>query len=158
MMLADATPSWTETVLVLSMFAGGVSVLMNVAMAYFMKQQTDFMRRQANNPQPTTIGPQPLAVEVVEEFEDRFASKVAFEQHAAGNTARHSQLFSRIEQVERAARTELKSEIDAIQEDRKASWEKLNTEFTFIRESISAINTELKIRANCGDCSNFKSR
>ena len=81
------------------------------------------------------ISPQPLAVEVVKAIHERFAGKAEFDEHARNNTARHTQLFARIEQVETGAREELKHEM-----------EKVNEHLTFIRESIAEVKTELKIR------------
>ena len=64
----------------------------------------------------------------------------------AHTTNRHAQLFARIEKVENASREHLALEVAKIQQDRTRTMEKLNTEFVFIRESLSAINTELKLK------------
>lgn len=90
--------------------------------------------------------PQPFVVEITKQLHEQFASKEVFDKHTAHNTARHSQLFDRLDQVERIARAEMQREILAVQTQRAHSMEKLNDQFTFIRESIAAINTELKLK------------
>lgn len=111
-----------------------------------------------NKKTDTQISPQPLLVEITKALHERFADKGSFEQHVAGNTARHAQLFNRIDEVEQVARKEIAQARDSINADRARTMEKLNEQFTFIRENIAAINAELKIRSNCSECSNFQSR
>ena len=94
----------------------------------------------------TQISPQPLLVEIRKALHEDFAKKEAFDSHVAGNTERHAQIFRRIEAVERDARKELGEEISKINADRQRTMEKLNEQFTFIRETLSAINTELKFK------------
>jgi hypothetical protein len=94
----------------------------------------------------STITNQPLTVEVVKTLHEQFADKRSFEDHVKGNTARHAQIFNEIDRVEREARTALEKRFEALGKDRQASLETLNHQFSFIRESIVAIQTELKIR------------
>ena len=94
----------------------------------------------------TEISPQPLHVEVVKALHDRFANKEDFEAHVAANTDRHAQIYRKIETVERDARAALAEEIARINADRQRTMEKLNDQFTHIRESLAAINTELKLK------------
>jgi hypothetical protein len=90
--------------------------------------------------------PQPLSVEMVKALHEQFADKELFEDHVAHNTERHGQIFNKIDAVERQARIALDTRMGTLQEERALTLEKLNAQFTFIRESIAAINTELKIR------------
>ena len=94
----------------------------------------------------TKVLPQPLNVEIVRALHEQFANKEDFEAHVAANTERHAQIFRKIENAERDARTALAEEITRINADRQRTVEKLNDQFTFIRESLAAINTELKIK------------
>jgi hypothetical protein len=94
----------------------------------------------------TQVSPQPLNVEIVKALHDQFARKEDFEAHLAGDTERHRQLLRKLELVERDARIALGGEIAKINSDRQRTMEKLNEQFTFIRESLSAINTELKLK------------
>jgi hypothetical protein len=94
----------------------------------------------------TEVSPQPLNVEIVKALHEQFANQEDFEAHVAGNTERHAQIFRRIELVERDARAALSEEVSRINADRQRTMEKLNEQFTFIRESLSAINTELKLK------------
>jgi hypothetical protein len=94
----------------------------------------------------TEVSPQPLNVEIVKALHEQFANQDDFEALVAANTERHAQLFRRIETVERDARAALTDEIAKINADRQRTMEKLNDQFTFIRESLSAINTELKLK------------
>ena len=94
----------------------------------------------------TEVSPQPLNVEIVKALHDQFANKEEFAAHVASNTERHAQLFRKLEIVERDARAALTDEISKINADRQRTMEKLNDQFTFIRESLSAINTELKLK------------
>lgn len=94
----------------------------------------------------TKISPQPLHVEMDRALHERFANKDDFEAHVAANTERHAQIYRRIETVEREARTGLAAEIARINADRQHTMEKLNDQFTFIRESLSAIKTEMKLK------------
>ena len=84
--------------------------------------------------------------DVQRESAAKFATKSEFNQHVRGNTERHGQLFDKIDRTERAIRSDMDQRFLNLAEDRKETMEKLNTQFTFIRENISSINTELKIR------------
>jgi hypothetical protein len=94
----------------------------------------------------TQVSPQPLNVEIVKALHDQFAKKDEFEAHVAGDADRQAQLERKLESVEREARAALGGEIARINADRQRTMEKLNEQFTFIRESLSAINTELKLK------------
>jgi len=94
----------------------------------------------------TKISPQPLNVEIVKALHERFANKDDFEAHVAANADRHAQIYRKIETVERDARAALGEEIARINADRQRTMERLSDQFTHIRESLSAINTELKIK------------
>jgi hypothetical protein len=91
------------------------------------------------------VSPQPLNVEIVKSLQERFASQADFETHLAANARDHTRLIRKIEGVERDARSALGAEISLIHADRARTMEKLHEQFTFIRESLSAINTELKL-------------
>ena len=124
MMLAESdTPTWQSTLAVLAMLAGGLGLLCTGLMVYYMKRQTDLMAD--SNSRPASNLPQPLAVELVEELHEQFASKKVFEEHAAGNTKRHGEIFSEIRRVETHARESLHREITQINADRKQSLESL---------------------------------
>lgn len=99
-----------------------------------------------DKPSQTQIAPQPLAVKIIEEIHERFAGKQEFQEHVKENSARHKQLFDRIELVGEKARQELEERIEEIQMDRRRTMEKLNDTFTEIRVDLGAIKTELKIR------------
>lgn len=145
MMLAQTEPpTWTATLSVLAMLAGGLGLLCTGLMVFYMKRQTDLMA--AANARPQIISPQPLAVELVEELHEQFASKRLFDDHVKNNTERHGQIFSRIDRVEREAREQMEKRFTALNEERKETLEKLNEQFTFIRENVSEIKTELRIR------------
>jgi hypothetical protein len=94
----------------------------------------------------TAIEPQPLAVEIARDLHEQFAGKRDFDELKAGNTRRHAELFQKIEAVEAAARLDLARELKEVNEDRRRTLEKLNEQFTFIRENIAEIKTELKLR------------
>jgi hypothetical protein len=94
----------------------------------------------------TVITPQPLTVEIVKALHEQFADKDEFVDLKDHTTARHAQLFKAIEKVERDAREAMDKRFEALGVDRQAQIEKLNTQFTFIRENIVAIQVELKIR------------
>ena len=94
----------------------------------------------------TRISPQPLNVKVVKALHEQFAKQEELHALVENNTERHAELFEKIETVERDARTQLAAEIARIQADRQRTMERLNEQFTFIRESLSAINTELKLK------------
>lgn len=143
MILADTYPSWQSTLAVLAMLVSGLGLICSGLVVYFMAQQTRLMREQAGK--PSEIEPQPLRVQIDEELHQRFAAKDEFEAHVASNTERHAQIFKRIENAEREARGNLSEEITRINTDRARTMEKLNDQFTFIRESLAAINTELKM-------------
>ena len=77
---------------------------------------------------------------------EQFADKGEFEKLVNHTTNRHAQIFARLDKAEREAREHLAHEVSAIQADRSRAMEKLNSEFIFIRETLSAINTELKLK------------
>lgn len=127
MMLSQLTPpmeiaSWLACAAFLIMLANGVLKLVD---------------RAKGRPTPG---------EVRDEASNRYAGKLEFERHVAHNTDRHSQLFSNIERVERDARVAMESRFTALNDERRQTLERLNEQFTFIRESIAAINRELQIR------------
>jgi hypothetical protein len=95
----------------------------------------------------TRIYPQPLTVEMVKALHEQFADKKVFEEHVSHNTERHGQLFNRIDVVERKTREAMDSRFTDLNNERRATLDKLNDQFTFIRENIAAINRELKIRS-----------
>lgn len=101
---------------------------------------------QSKRTQIREISPQPLTVEVVKALHEQFADREAFEDHTKHTTTRHAQIFGRIDSVERTGRAELIALENKIQLDRQRTMEKLNDQFSFIRESVASINTELKIR------------
>ena len=88
---------------------------------------------------------QPVDVRLVKALHEEFAHKAEFDQLVSSNTQRHAQLFGKMETIEREARALINHEITKINTDRTRTMEKLNEQFTFIRESLSAINTELKL-------------
>ena len=88
---------------------------------------------------------QPVDVRLVKALHEEFAHKAEFDQLVSSNTQRHAQLFGKMETLEREARALINHEITKINTDRTRTMEKLNEQFTFIRESLSAINTELKL-------------
>lgn len=94
----------------------------------------------------TTISPQPLTVEVVKALHEQFADRDEFIELKEHTTARHGQLFSAINKVEREAREAMDKRFETLNVNRTEQIEKLNQQFTFIRETIVAIQTELKIR------------
>ena len=100
----------------------------------------------ANKKQQVSLSPQPLTVEVVKALHEQFADKGEFEKLVNHTTNRHAQIFARLDKAEREAREHLAHEVSAIQADRSRAMEKLNSEFIFIRETLSAINTELKLK------------
>jgi hypothetical protein len=85
-------------------------------------------------------------VELLEDLHDQFASKKSFDEHTEGNTKRHSEIFGEIRRVETEARERLETRMALLNEERGETLEKLNNQFTFIRENISEIKTELRIR------------
>ena len=145
----DTVPTWQSTIAVAALFSGVVTFLGGLVGLYYMKRQADYMKRQADimaaaASKPTEIG-QPVTVKLVEEMHEQFADKEAFEALLGNNTERHAQLFKTIERVEREARLSLTAEVAKINTDRARTMEKLNEQFTFIREQLAAINTELKL-------------
>lgn len=92
------------------------------------------------------VTPQPLAVQMVQELHERFANKEDFEKHCQTNTSRHAQLFSAIDRVEEGARLMLDKRMAALNTERAKTLDHLNKELGFIRESIVAMQTEMKIR------------
>ena len=120
------------TGLICALIFGGIGALVGVT-SLFKKTET-------------AIYPQPLSVEIVEEMTKQFAAKADFDRLVENNTDRHGQLFNRIDKVEREARHALDTRMADLAEDRRDAMEKLNNQFTFIRENIAAINRELQIR------------
>jgi hypothetical protein len=94
----------------------------------------------------TRISPQPLNVEIVKAMHERFARQEDLAALVAANSENHLQIFRRLETVEREARAALGGEISKINLDRQRTMEKLNEQFTFIRESLAAINRELQLK------------
>lgn len=94
----------------------------------------------------TSISPQPLTVEVVKALHEQFADKEEFKKLAAHVTNRHGQLFSAIDKVERDARAAMDRRFEDLNTERRTTLQQLNEQFTFIRENIAAIKTELEIR------------
>ena len=88
---------------------------------------------------------QPVDVRLVKALHEEFAHKAEFDQLVSSNTQRHAQLFGKMETLEREARALINHEIPKLNTARTRTMEKLNEQFTFIRESLSAINTELKL-------------
>lgn len=131
------------------MFAEAIATEINWTLiaTIIMAIGTMGMWLDSRKPRTTTLEPQPLAVEIVEELHEQFASKKEFDAQANGNTARHSQLFSQIDRVERELREASDRRFVELNKDRHESLEKLNSQFTFIRENIAAINRELQIRS-----------
>ena len=89
---------------------------------------------------------QPVSVQIVEKMHEQFAAKKEFDDLARGNTQRHSQIFATLDRVERDGRAALDRRMELLAEDRRKTLDHLNKELGFIRESIVAIQTELKIR------------
>ncbi len=110
-----------------------------LAAAYYAKE-IFFSKKQ-----DTQISPQPLTVEIVKAIHDQFAKKEDFEKHVHSNTERHGQLFNGINRVERQAREEMDRRFTALNDERRATLSKLDDQFTFIRENIASINTEMRI-------------
>lgn len=92
------------------------------------------------------ISPQPIAVEITKQLHEKFADKHEFEDLRKHTTERHAQIFNRIDKVERVGREEMDKRFKDLNEERRESLEKLNDQFTYIRENIAAINRELQIR------------
>lgn len=86
--------------------------------------------------------PQPFQVEHVKEF----ARHADLQKHVDENHRAHENIFAKLGGVERGARSEMQGQILQIQTERAASMVKLNDQFTFIRESLSAINRELELK------------
>jgi len=100
----------------------------------------------ASHKSQTVISPQPLTVEIVKALHEQFADKQEFENHVEHNTERHGQLFNNINRVEREARESMERKFTSLNDERRATVEKLDAQFVFIRENIAAINRELQIR------------
>lgn len=133
--LALFDPATDQTLQMISLTVGGL-----LAAAWYAKQLF------WGDNQSTKISNQPLDVRIVEALHDQFADKQIFEAHVRSNTDRHGQIFNRIEKVERDAREVMDKKFTLLNEERRATLEKLTEQFTFIRENIAAINRELKIR------------
>ena len=85
-------------------------------------------------------------MEIVKALHEQFADKQEFENHVEHNTERHGQLFNNINRVEREARESMERKFTSLNDERRATVEKLDAQFVFIRENIAAINRELQIR------------
>lgn len=96
--------------------------------------------------QTKTIAPQPFAVEITKQLHEKFADRKDFEEFKGHVTQRHSQIFNRIDSVERGTREMLDKRFADLNEERRESLDKLNEQFLFIRENIAAINRELQLR------------
>ena len=131
MMLANLTALETAGIIGGLVFGGAGSVVAVIAL--FKKSDTQ-------------VSPQPLNVEIVKALHDQFAQKDDFEAHVAGDRERQAQICRKLELVERDARTALGGEMAKLNSERQRTMEKLNEQFTFIRESLAAINTELKLK------------
>lgn len=129
-MLAELTGLETAGI-ICSMIFGFVGMAA-AAVALFKKQGTE-------------ISPQPLSVEIAKSLHDQFAGKEEFDALKSNNTARHNQIFNEISRVEREAREHTESAAEKINADRAKTMEKLTGELGFIRESIVAITTELRL-------------
>jgi hypothetical protein len=135
LMLAELTGLETAGIIGGLVFGGAGSLVAVIAL--FKKTDTE-------------VSPQPLNVEIVKALHDQFAQKDDFEAHVARETERQTQLLRKLDLVERDARTALGTEIAKINSDRQRTMEKLNEQFTFIRESLAAMNMELKLnREKC---------
>lgn len=91
--------------------------------------------------------PQPMNVEIVKALHEQFADKKVFDELVKHNTKRHGELFGHIARVETAAREAMEDRFTALNTERKETLEKLNDQFTFIREHIAAINRELQLKS-----------
>lgn len=89
---------------------------------------------------------QPVDVRLVKALHEEFAHKEDFDRHRNDNTARHAQLFGKIDNVEKQTREAMDRRFALLAEDRAESLEKLNEQFQFIRESIVELKTEIKLR------------
>lgn len=94
----------------------------------------------------TVISPNPLPVEVVKALHEQFANRDHFEKHLSQNTQRHAQLFAQIDELARETRIEMDKRFSELNDERRRTLEKLNEQYVFIRENISAINRELQLR------------
>lgn len=135
-LLALFDPATDKSLADISLIIGGL-----LAAVYYGKEI--FFGRKKEHVQ---ISNQPLAVEIVEELHQRFASRETFEEHVESNTTRHGQLFSRIDRVEREAREASDKKFAELNDERRRTLEKLNEQYAFIRENIAAINRELELR------------
>lgn len=131
------------------MIGSALGLILTAVMAYYMKVQTEtfqtqtaLLRTQATKVQE--ISPTPLPVMIEKEMHERFAGRAEFVEHKAHITRRHAELFARIDGVREEARTNLASGLERIQSERTKTMEKLTEEFTFIRESMAEIKSDLK--------------
>lgn len=134
-LLALFDPATDKSLADISLIFGGL-----LAAVYYGKEIFFSKKEQVQ------ISNQPLAITLVEELHKQFAGKKEFTDLTSNNTARHSQLFNRIDQVERQAREQMEDKFTELAEERRRTLEKLTDQFTFIRENIAAINRELQIR------------
>jgi hypothetical protein len=139
-----------QTVIALFAFGVFISVVVSAIVMFLQyrmeKKSKEREDKRARETQPREIANQPVTVQLVQELHEQFASKKIFEDHVKNNTGRHSQLFNRIDEVERHARLAMDAKFTALNEERKETLEKLNAQFTYIRENIAAINRELQIK------------
>ncbi len=103
------------------------------------------MWMDARKARKTTLD-QPVDVRLVKALHEEFANKLDVQVALKSNTERHAQLFRAIEKVEREARAEMDRRFVELARDRKETMDRLNDQFTFIRENISSINTEMKLK------------
>lgn len=103
------------------------------------------MWMDARKARKTTLD-QPVDVRLVKALHEEFANKLDVQVALKLNTERHAQLFRAIEKVEREARAEMDRRFVELARDRKETMDRLNDQFTFIRENISSINTEMKLK------------
>jgi len=82
------------------------------------------------------ISPQPLAIQLVEELHEQFASKKSFEEHILGNTARHSQLFKKIEESEEKSQALIEKKISEVNEDRRRTMDRLDAKFDQLHKDM----------------------
>ena len=136
-MLAQQVPINVTTAWAWGLF-GFIGVL--GAALFFWNQLMKALGKQNQQ----TIAPQPLAVEITKQLDERFADKKEFEDQKDHCTERHGQLFNRIDKAERDARRLLDQRFEALAEERKESLEKLNNQFAFIREAVVELRTEIK--------------
>lgn len=137
MMLAETLPDPSG-------YAGlGWLIVGLAAVIAIINQGWDFIAKvTGKDKQPL---PQPLDVQVIKQMHEQFADKEEFDRFQTHVTTRHAQIFSRIDNVQKEGREALDNRLLDLNADRQRTMEKLNDQFTFIRENIAAINRELQI-------------